>query len=72
MDWGIPLGRRFRALKLWFVLRNYGARRLREMIAEHIALAANSPAGSTSTRLGTAGAGALEHGVFPLETRRAG
>ncbi len=39
MDWGIPLGRRFRALKLWFVLRNYGARRLREMIAGHIALA---------------------------------
>ena len=38
-DWGIPLGRRFRALKLWFVLRNFGARRLREMIANHIALA---------------------------------
>ena len=38
-DWGIPLGRRFRALKLWFVLRNFGARRLREMIAGHIALA---------------------------------
>jgi aromatic-L-amino-acid decarboxylase len=39
MDWGIPLGRRFRALKLWFVLRSYGARRLREIIAGHIALA---------------------------------
>ncbi len=39
MDWGIPLGRRFRALKLWFVLRNYGTRRLQEMIAGHIALA---------------------------------
>jgi aromatic-L-amino-acid decarboxylase len=39
MDWGIPLGRRFRALKLWFVLRNYGARRLREIIAGHISLA---------------------------------
>ncbi|MBU8871006.1 MAG: DegT/DnrJ/EryC1/StrS family aminotransferase [Gemmatimonadales bacterium] len=38
-DWGIPLGRRFRALKLWFVLRNFGARRLREKIAGHIALA---------------------------------
>jgi aromatic-L-amino-acid/L-tryptophan decarboxylase len=38
-DWGIPLGRRFRALKLWFVLRNFGARKLREMIAAHIALA---------------------------------
>ena len=39
MDWGIPLGRRFRALKLWFVLRSYGTRRLREIIATHIALA---------------------------------
>ena len=39
MDWGIPLGRRFRALKLWFVLRSYGSRRLREIIAGHIALA---------------------------------
>ena len=38
-DWGIPLGRRFRALKLWFVLRNFGSRRLREKIAGHIALA---------------------------------
>jgi aromatic-L-amino-acid/L-tryptophan decarboxylase len=38
-DWGIPLGRRFRALKLWFVLRNYGAVRLREIISEHIGLA---------------------------------
>jgi aromatic-L-amino-acid decarboxylase len=28
-DWGIPLGRRFRALKLWFVLRSYGAEGLR-------------------------------------------
>ena len=38
-DWGIPLGRRFRALKLWFVLRNYGADELRRMMREHIALA---------------------------------
>ena len=39
LDWGIPLGRRIRALKLWFVLRSYGVRRLQEMIAGHIALA---------------------------------
>lgn len=38
-DWGIPLGRRFRALKLWFVLRSYGAEGLRAMIREHVALA---------------------------------
>jgi len=39
MDWGIQLGRRFRALKLWFVLRNFGAVKIREMIAGHLALA---------------------------------
>ncbi len=41
MDWGIQLGRRFRALKLWFVLRNFGAVKIREMIAAHLALAAD-------------------------------
>ncbi len=35
-DWGIPLGRRFRALKLWFVIRSYGVEGLQEMIARHI------------------------------------
>ena len=38
-DWGIQLGRRFRALKLWFVIRNYGLEGLRTMIREHVALA---------------------------------
>ncbi|HET9064420.1 MAG TPA: pyridoxal-dependent decarboxylase [Gemmatimonadales bacterium] len=38
-DWGIPLGRRFRALKLWFVLRSYGAEGLRAMFRTHLALA---------------------------------
>lgn len=38
-DWGIPLGRRFRALKLWFVLRNFGVRGLQERLREHISLA---------------------------------
>lgn len=38
-DWGIPLGRRFRALKLWFVLRSYGAEGLRELLRGHLALA---------------------------------
>ena len=38
-DWGIQLGRRFRALKLWFVLRSYGTRGLQDMIREHIRLA---------------------------------
>ena len=35
-DWGIPLGRRFRALKLWFVIRSYGVEGLKAMIARHI------------------------------------
>ncbi len=37
-DWHIPLGRRFRALKLWFVLRHYGAEGLRAHIRRHVAL----------------------------------
>jgi aromatic-L-amino-acid/L-tryptophan decarboxylase len=39
-DWHVPLGRRFRALKLWFVLRSYGAQGIRHHIREHIAWAA--------------------------------
>jgi aromatic-L-amino-acid decarboxylase len=38
-DWQVPLGRRFRALKLWFVLRWYGAEGLRAHIRSHVALA---------------------------------
>lgn len=38
-DWGIPLGRRFRALKLWFVLRYYGAGGIREKLRHHLTLA---------------------------------
>ena len=38
-DWHIPLGRRFRALKLWFVLRHYGLEGLRAHIREGVRLA---------------------------------
>ncbi|MEZ6243959.1 MAG: pyridoxal-dependent decarboxylase [Phycisphaerales bacterium] len=38
-DWQVPLGRRFRALKLWFVLRMYGLDALRAHIRRHVALA---------------------------------
>src|SRR5207237_6761076 len=39
MDTGIQLGRRFRALKLWMILRTFGAREIRAHLAEHIRLA---------------------------------
>lgn len=39
-DWGVPLGRRFRALKLWSVIRSYGTERLREKLRYHISIAA--------------------------------
>jgi len=38
-DWQVPLGRRFRALKLWLVIRWYGAEGLRAFVREHVALA---------------------------------
>ena len=38
-DWHVPLGRRFRALKLWFVIRHYGVRGLREYVRAHVGLA---------------------------------
>lgn len=38
-DWQVPLGRRFRALKLWFVIRHYGVEGLQHHIRRHIALA---------------------------------
>ena len=40
-DWGVPLGRRFRALKLWSVIRTYGVEGLREKIRLHIKIAKN-------------------------------
>lgn len=38
-DWHVPLGRRFRSLKLWFVLRYYGIEGLQFHIREHVRLA---------------------------------
>ena len=39
MDYGVQLGRRFRGLKLWFVLRAYGRRRIVEILRNHVAWA---------------------------------
>jgi aromatic-L-amino-acid decarboxylase len=35
-DWGVPLGRRFRALKLWFVIRSFGLEGIRDKLRAHI------------------------------------
>ncbi len=35
-EWSIPLGRRFRALKIWFLIRTYGLDGLRSMIRDHV------------------------------------
>ena len=37
-DWQVPLGRRFRSLKLWFVLRHYGVAGLQAHVRKHVAL----------------------------------
>jgi aromatic-L-amino-acid decarboxylase len=39
MDYGVALGRRFRALKLWFVLRYFGGEGIRDRLREHVRLA---------------------------------
>ncbi|MDQ6689933.1 MAG: pyridoxal-dependent decarboxylase, partial [Gemmatimonadota bacterium] len=39
MDYGISLGRRFRALKLWFVIRNFGVEGLQSLVRQHILMA---------------------------------
>lgn len=36
MDYGVPLGHRFRALKLWFVMRYFGRERIQTMLRQHI------------------------------------
>lgn len=40
-DWGVPLGRRFRALKLWAVIRSYGTEGLKQKVRLHIDIAKN-------------------------------
>jgi len=40
-DWHVPLGRRFRALKLWFVIQHYGVEGLQFHVRRHVELAQN-------------------------------
>lgn len=39
MDYGVPLGRRFRSLKLWFIMRYFGRERIADLLRSHIAWA---------------------------------
>ena len=70
-DWGIQLGRRFRALKLWFVIRSYGVEGLRAMIRAHVALAQELAATDRrARRFRGDGAGAVRTGVLPSPALR--
>ena len=70
-DWQVPLGRRFRALKLWFVLRWYGAEGLRHHVREHVRLAGELAARiDADPRLRAGGAGRAQPGLLPPRRRR--
>jgi len=73
MDYGIQLGRRFRALKLWMVIRYFGheglAARIRETLPPREAL---RRLGRAIARLGIAGRRSLQPGLLPRLPRRAG
>ena len=56
-DWGVPLGRRFRALKLWFVIRSFGLDGIREKLRGHIRMNVHFSEGLAK----------LDHMVIPLE-----
>ena len=63
-DWGIPLGRRFRALKLWFLIREQGVAGLQARLRRDLANARwLADAVRTHRRLARAGAGAAADGV---------
>jgi len=68
-DWQVPLGRRFRALKLWAVIRWYGAEGLRAHIRGHVELAQRFAAHVEATRaamerVNASGAAYLTHTVL--------
>ena len=71
MDWGTWLGRRFRALKLWMVIRYFGHEGLAARIRRHIELAQGS---SAANRCGpgyrVAGTGAFQHRMLSFPAVR--
>ncbi|MCK7491986.1 MAG: pyridoxal-dependent decarboxylase [Comamonadaceae bacterium] len=69
-DWGIQLGRRFRALKLWFVVRSYGVEGLQAMVREHLRLAgAGQGLGRGRRPLRAPGPGRPRPRLLPAERR---
>ena len=72
-DWQVPLGRRFRALKLWFVIRSFGVEGLQERVRRHVALAqefAGWVQADSAVRVG--GPRAAEPRLLPPSRRRRG
>ena len=68
MDYGVPLGRRFRALKLWFVMRYFGREKLAEMIRSQIAMGAGTGRrGGCRSALRAHRAPAVFGGLLPLQ-----
>ena len=71
-DWGMPLGRRFRALKLWFLIREQGVAGLQARLRRDLANAQwLAEAGARAPRLARAGAGAAADAVRAARARRA-
>ena len=71
MDYGIQLGRRFRALKLWFALRHLGAKAIRERLRGHIALAARFAAWiDERAAMGNDGPASALAGLLPVSSGR--
>ena len=72
-DWHIQLGRRFRSLKLWFVIRHYGVEGLQYHIRRHVDLAQQfAQLGALRPRFRAGCASPVEPGLLPPQSRRRG
>ena len=69
-DWQVPLGRRFRALKLWFVIRYYGVEGLQSASAGTCTGRRSSPTGCEDDRVRAGRAGHAQPGLLPPSRRR--
>ena len=71
-DWGIPLGRRFRALKLWSLLRVEGVSGLQDRLRRDLRTPAGWPNWQDRPRTGASCAGALANRLHPPRAAGAG